>query len=167
LQRIGGHADGVGFGAQGVFHLDVVLLGAENHADEGLVTGAALLVVQEVQIKIHLAGMFGFKWTDLQLEGHQGLEEAVIEKEVDEILLLPQRQPVLAADEAEAVAEFEDEVTQPFDEPFFQCAFLNRPADAEEFQVVRAFEHLIGLFDQVFGQGEIEIVGLFLCYCTS
>jgi len=72
----------------------------------------------------------------------------------------------LAAIEAKAVAKFEDKVTQPLDEPVFQCTFRHGPADAEEFQVVRAFEHLIGLFGQVFGQGEIEIVDLFLCYCA-
>ena len=96
--------------AQGVFHLHIVLLGAEDDADGRVVAGSALLVVQQVQVEVHLAGVFRFERPDFQFKGHQGFEKTVIEKQVDEILLLAQRQPVLTADKAEAVAEFEEEM---------------------------------------------------------
>ena len=99
---------------------------------------------------------------DLQIEGHQRLEEAVVEEQINEILLLPQREPVLAADEAEAVAEFEDEGLQPGDEPVFEFALLHGAADAEEFEVVGAFEHLVRLLGKMLRQGEGEIVGFLL-----
>lgn len=60
----------------------------------------------------------------------------MIEKQIDEIFLLSERQPVLTADETEAVAKFEQERLQVGDQAVFQFAFLDRAADAEEFQVV-------------------------------
>ena len=73
---------------------------------------------------------------------------------------LPEGEAVLAADEAEAVAEFEQEGLQAGDEAVFEFAFLHGPAEAEEFEVVGAFEHLVGLFGQMLGQGEREVVRL-------
>ena len=52
LELVGGDSDGVGLGAQGIFDLHVVFLGAEDDADGGLVIGAAFLVVEEVQVEI-------------------------------------------------------------------------------------------------------------------
>ena len=74
----------------------------------------------------------------------------------------PKRQPVLAADEAEAVAEFEQERLQTGDQPVFEFAFLDRPADAEELEVVGTLEHLVRLLGQMLRQGEGEVVGLLL-----
>ena len=74
----------------------------------------------------------------------------------------PEGQPVLAADEAEAVAEFEEERLQAGDQPVFEFALLHLPADAEEFEVVGALEHLVGLLGQILRQGEREVVGLLL-----
>ena len=66
----------------------------------------------------------------------------------------------MAADEAEAVAEFEDEALQALDQPVFQLALLHRPADAEELQVVAALEHLVRLLGEMLRQGEREVVRL-------
>jgi len=98
LQFIAYHAYGVSFCAQAVFLLDVIFPDAEDDTDGGLITGAAFLVVKKVQVKIHLARIFGFERPDLQLEGDQGFEEAVIEKQIDEVRLFPQGQTVRAAD---------------------------------------------------------------------
>jgi hypothetical protein len=43
LQFMNRDTDGVGFGAEGILHLDVVLFRAEDDADGGLVVGAAPL----------------------------------------------------------------------------------------------------------------------------
>ena len=77
--------------------------------------------------------------------------------------LRPRVTPVLAADEAEAVAEFEDEVAQLFDQAVFKFAFLDLAVDAQEFEAVAALERLLGLFGQVVGQHLREVVTLALC----
>src|SRR5437867_3827748 len=45
-----GDADGIGFGLERELHFHVVLLGAENNADGGLVVWGAFLLVEEVQV---------------------------------------------------------------------------------------------------------------------
>ena len=62
--------------------------------------------------KVHLARELWLEGTDLEIEGDERLEESVIEEEVDEILLFPQGDAVLPADEAKAVAEFKEEGLQ-------------------------------------------------------
>ena len=84
----------------------------------------------------------------------------MVEEEIDEILLLPEGDPVLAADEAEAVAEFEQEGLQAGDEAVFEFAFPHGAAQAEELQVVGTLEHLVGLLGEVLRQREIEVVRL-------
>lgn len=69
---------------------------------------------------------------------------STLQEEIDEILLLPEGDPVLAADEAEAVAEFEQEGLQAGDEAVFQFTFRH------------------GLLGEVFWQGEIEVVRLLI-----
>jgi len=160
LQGVGGDADGVGFRAEGILDFHIVLFRAEDDADGGLVAGAALLVVEQVQIEIHLAGKLRLEGADFEVEGDEGLEEAVVEEEVDEILLFPEGDPMLAADEAEAVAEFEQEGLQARDEAVFEFAFPHGAAQAEEFQIVGTLEHLVGLLGEVLRQGEIEVVRL-------
>ena len=158
LQLVGGDADGICLGAQGVFDFHVVLLGAEDDADGRLVAGGAFFVVQKIQIEIHLARELRLEGADFEIECDERLEEAVVKEEVDEILLFPKRDAMLATDETKAVAEFEKEGLQARDEPVFEFPFLDRLAEAEKIQTVGAFEHLIRLLREVFRQSEIEVV---------
>ena len=79
---------------------------------EALVIRAAFVVVEHVQVEIHLPGELRLEWADLEIECYEGLEEAVIKQKIDEILLAANLDAVLAADEAEAVAELEEECLQ-------------------------------------------------------
>ena len=54
---------------------------------DGLVVRAPFFLVQEVQVEIHLAGVLGLERSDFQIERHQGLEKAVVEEQIDEVLL--------------------------------------------------------------------------------
>ncbi len=99
LQLIDRDANGVLLGPQGVFDLHVVLFGTQDDADGRPVAFTAFLVVQQVQVKVHLAGKLRFERADLQLECHQRLDEPVVEEQVNEVFLLADRQPVLAGAE--------------------------------------------------------------------
>lgn len=67
---------------------------------------------------------------------------------------------MLAADEAETVAQLQDEVAQLVDELALQFAFLHRLADTQELQVVAALERFLGLFGQGGRQHAGEVVAL-------
>ena len=51
LHGVGGDADWIRFGAEGILDFHVVLLRAKDDADKGLVAGAARFVVEKVQIE--------------------------------------------------------------------------------------------------------------------
>ena len=53
------------------------------------------LVVEQVEVEIHLARELRLEGADLEIEGDERLEEAVIEEQINEILLLAQREAVL------------------------------------------------------------------------
>jgi len=55
------------------------------------IAGAAFPVVEQIQVEIHLAGVFRLERADPQFERHQGLEEAVVEEQVNKVFLLAQR----------------------------------------------------------------------------
>src|SRR5690606_26817269 len=70
----------------------------------------------------------------------------------------PQREPVLATDEAEAVTKFENELLQPRRQPVLQFALLHAALQPEELQMVAAFEHLVRLLGQRLRQGGFKVV---------
>lgn len=54
-------ADGVLLGSESVFDLHVILLGAEDDADGGMVVGPAFPVVEQAQVEVHRAACSGSK----------------------------------------------------------------------------------------------------------
>ena len=88
MQVVFGDANRVALGLEGILNLDVVFLGAEDDADRRLVVRCAFPVVEQVQVEIHFAGMFGLEGGDLEVEGDQRPEKAVIEEQVYKILLV-------------------------------------------------------------------------------
>ena len=111
-----GDADRIGLGLQGKLDFNIVLLGAENDPDRGRVVRRALLLVEEVQVEVHLAGVLRLEGADLEVEGDEGLQEPVVEKRVDEILLAADGEPMLPPNEAEAVAQLEYERLERVDQ---------------------------------------------------
>src|SRR2546426_4175502 len=59
------------------------------------------LVVQGRQVELHLPDVFWKEFPDLKLNCHEGTQAPVIEQQVDEVVLLAHREPVLAAHEGE------------------------------------------------------------------
>jgi len=104
--------------------------------------------------------MLRLEGTDLEIEGDEGFKETVVEQQVYKVFLPAKDKTVLPPDEAEAVAEFEDEALKMGDEPVFELALLDGAADAKEFQIVPAFHHLVRLFREMLRQSEFEIVRL-------
>ena len=60
--------------AQGVFDDLVVLGGAEEHADGGLLMGLAHVAVESFEVEFELAQVFRLELVDLEFERHEALE---------------------------------------------------------------------------------------------
>lgn len=60
----------------------------------------------------------------------------MIEQQIDKIFLISQGQPVLASNEAETVAQFQDKISQPIYETIFQSSFRDCPTNPEKFEII-------------------------------
>ena len=60
--------------AEGVFDNLVVLGGAKENADRGLLMRLSHVAVERLQVELQFAVMFGLELDDLELEGDQAIE---------------------------------------------------------------------------------------------
>ena len=67
-------------------------------------------IVEDVEVEVELAGVFGFEFAAFEFEGYEALEVAVEEEEVDEEFVAVDLEAILVADEGEAFAHPKDEV---------------------------------------------------------
>ena len=160
LQFVLGDADWVGLAFERVLDFDVAFFGAQDDTDRRAVVGTTLLVVEQVQVEVHLAGVLRLELANFEIERNECFEEPMIEQQIDEVFFRAQDHAVLAADKAESVSEFEQEALQVVDEQVFEVAFLDGSMDAQELEVVAALHHLGGLLGESFGQGFGEVVRL-------
>ena len=106
LQLVFGHADGIGFALERKLHFEVVLFRTQDDADGRVVVIGSFLLIEHVEVEVHLAGVFWLEWPRFQFKSNQRLEKAMIEQQIDEILLVAQGQAMLPSHEAEAIAQF-------------------------------------------------------------
>ena len=96
--------------AQGVLDDLVVLRGAEQHADGRPLVRLLHVAVEGLQVELELAEVLGLELVDLQFEGDQAVERPVEEEQVEGEVPPADLERVLAADEAEVAAEFDQEL---------------------------------------------------------
>lgn len=82
----------------------------------------------------------------------------MVEEEIDVEVLIPDLDTILAADEAEAVAEVEHELGDAIDEALLQRALFDLGPDVEEIEVVRAHERFVRLLGQILRQRRRKVV---------
>jgi hypothetical protein len=100
-----------------------VLAGADDDADGGFVLGATALIVIHPHIHVHLADVLIGEFTGLEIEDDAALEEVIVEDEIDVEVLGIGADALLASDEGEALAQFQQEGLQVIDEGLFEAAF--------------------------------------------
>ena len=66
--------------AQAYSTTSLVLAGAEQHADGGVLVGLAHVAVERLQVEAELAEVLGLEAADLQLDGDEAVEAAVEER---------------------------------------------------------------------------------------
>jgi hypothetical protein len=93
----------------GVADDGVILVSAEDDSHGGAVIGAAPLVVVEAHIHVHLADVLVGEFAGLEVKEDEALEQVVIENKVDIEILGLGAEALLAGDEGEALAQFQEE----------------------------------------------------------
>lgn len=80
----------------------------------------------------------------LQVDDDVAVQFDVVEEDVDEEVLLADREVVLAAEEGEADAELEHDVLEVAQEAALQVALVGSSIEGEEVEVVGVFEQALG-----------------------
>ena len=120
---------------EGVADDGVVFVGAKDEAEGGVVAGRAAVFVVVVHIQLKLAEVFVRQFADIEVNEHVAFENGVVEDEINVEMVAVESEALLAGDEGEAFAQFQEEGLKVGDEGGFEFR-LNEPGrfgQAEEF----------------------------------
>jgi len=81
------------------------------------------LVVDHPDVAFHLADILVSQFADFQVDQLETLEQEVVKDEIDIKVLILKANPLLAGDEAEALAEFQKECLKIVDDRLFDGRF--------------------------------------------
>lgn len=123
--------------AQGILDDESLFRFAEDEADGGLIAGVLDDVIDGGQVKIHLAGVFGFERAGFEIDYDEAAEAEMVKEQIDPVVLPGDFNRVLAA-------ELEEKALKVIEQPSFDVAFMGLSAQREEIEVVGVFEDLLG-----------------------
>ena len=83
--------------------------GTEDQTDRGLLSGRAVVLVQPSQVKLHLSFVGRLKFFEFQIDCNEAAQFAVIEEQVNVIILGINRDAFLPGYEGKISTEFKDE----------------------------------------------------------
>ena len=92
---------------------------AENQADARLVVGVPKQVVNGGEIEVHLAGVFRFERPSLQIDDAEAAQLEVVEEQIELEVFAPDFERILATDEGEAGAQFQQELRRCVEQAAF------------------------------------------------
>lgn len=146
----------VGVFGQGEF--DDGLFGgfAEEEADGGVFVGELHLAVVVVHIHLHLAEVLMRGFVELEVDDDVAAEEAIVEDEVHEVVVLIEGEALLAGIEEEAFAEFEEEVLEAIDDGLLEIGLgvAGLRIEAEELEHERLLQQVLRPDDDLAFLGE-------------
>ena len=105
-------------------------------------------VVDDAQVEVHLPGVLGLELAFLQVDHDEAAELQMVEQQIDVEVAVADVQVDLAADEGEALAEFQQEAFELMQEFGFQLPLVEGLFEREEVEDVRILEgllHQVGL----------------------
>lgn len=122
--------------AQRVFRNNAGLLLAKDEADGWLVIWMTQHVIDCGEVEVHLPGILRFECTHLQIDHDVAPEFQVVEEQVNSEIFTAYFERNLIADEGEAHAEFDKELTKMCKEFPFEVALMSVLGEGKEIEVV-------------------------------
>jgi predicted glycosyl hydrolase (DUF1957 family) len=89
-------------------------------------------VVHDVEVEVHLSGVFGFEAADFQIDDNEAAKAEVVKEEVDVEIVVANIQMDLPAHVCEAGAEFYQEVLKVTEQAGFEFALMKGPFQREK-----------------------------------
>jgi hypothetical protein len=118
----------------------------------------AQTLIDDAAIEIHLARVLGLERPAFEVHDHEAAEAQVVKEEVEIEVVAANVKMILASNEGEALAEFEDEFFDFGQQGEFEFALAERFCEGEEVEDVRVFENLLGKVGLRWREGAMEIV---------
>ena len=113
-------------------------------ADGGAFVGLLDVAVQGFEVEFHLAQVFGPELVNLEVEGHEALETAVIEQEVEPEVLAANLQEILLADKGEIPSQFKEEFPEVGQKAGLEAGFGVDFRQVEEIEEIGVLEDGLG-----------------------
>jgi len=101
------------------------------------------VVVDDIAVKVQLAGIFRSEFALLELDDHKCAQAQVVEKQIDVELLVSDIELVLPPDKSKPLAKLQQEFFQVADQFGFQLAFVERFGQGEEIENIGILEGLL------------------------
>lgn len=92
-----------------------------------------------------LAEVLRLELVDLEFDGHQAIERPIEEEQVDREIASADLQGILASDETEVAAQFDEELLELLDQPALQIRLAVGCRQVEELQQVAVSKHRRGI----------------------
>ncbi len=90
----------------------LTLARTQNKADRRGLSLHLLMLFQVAQVELHLAFLGGFKFADLQIDGDEPAQAAVVKQQVNVVVAVVDGDAFLARHEGKVVAQLDDEALQ-------------------------------------------------------
>jgi len=122
-----------------------------------MLIGAGHVLLPPVQVKVHLAGVAVAEWTGFEVEQNMTTQMAMVENEINVIMLVTDSNAALPGLEEKARAEFEEEFLQVVEQGRFEIAFgvLRQFGEAGEFEDIGGRESSLRWFPAAPAAGRV------------
>lgn len=148
MGEVAGDKDAVVHPRGGELNFDVVFVAAQENADGRLFIGAGDVLFPPVEVEVHLSGVAVLKRPDLEVEEDMAAEVAMVEDEVDVVVVATDGDASLPGFEEKAGAEFQEEMLEVVEEGGFEVAL----GVVGQFGQTGKLED-VGIADEVFNGG--------------
>ena len=118
------------------FDLFFLLSCAEDYAQRRLFAGLLLVACEPTEVEFHLAFVLGLEVAKFEINGNEALQIPVIEEEVEIEIIGIDLDSLLAGEESEAVAEFQEESFDFPQDGVFKVLFEVAVVEVEEVEDV-------------------------------
>jgi len=101
-------------------NLRLIFVAAEDDADGWIVVGSHHLLLEIIEVEIHLSGVPMTKRSDLEIQQYVAAKETMVKDQVDIVVLIADGDPLLPGFKTKAGAQFQEECLQMIEEGGFE-----------------------------------------------
>ncbi len=126
------------------FDVLVGLVGTEDEPQGRLLAGASLVFFQPAEVQLHLPLVGCLELAELQVDRHQLAQAAVVEQQIEVIILIVHGDPLLPGDEGEITAQFQDKRLELAEDRLLHIILDVQAGQTEEVQEIRVAKDQVG-----------------------